>query len=95
MLAILAKNGYTSRNQGCSFHAIEFLISQEKLKNISIEEINEIRDISEDLDSSGTIQDERESMQYGTSTVYKEEKYKELLEKTKELLEKFRLEIES
>ncbi len=93
-LAILAKYGYESRSQKCTFYVIELLIGQGKLKTIVKEDLEEIYDPSESLETSENLLDIREDMQYGTGTIYETEEFKKLLDRTKKLPDNFRLEIE-
>jgi uncharacterized protein (UPF0332 family) len=93
LLAILAKEGYESRNQSCTFALIESMI--DKL-SITKEELKEIfdRDVTEDLEHSNKILDIRETMQYSIKTSLKQEEFLMLKEKTKILFDKLRRDIE-
>lgn len=90
LLALLAKHGFESRNQECTFAAIEYLIEEKK---IGID-LNKIRKISS---LEGTYSTDiitlREEFQYGTRTVLEHEKIKKLLEETKEFIELTRVEL--
>ena len=44
LLAIVSKHGYESRNQKCTFVFIEDLIEKGKIKNITKEDLEEIKD---------------------------------------------------
>jgi uncharacterized protein (UPF0332 family) len=88
LLAILQKSGYESRNQECTFAAVEWLIEQ---GNVSLEKqdlyrifATDKKDRLEDAD----IVDLRERFQYGTETLCKEERIREMLEQTKLFIEK-------
>ena len=93
LLALLAKEGYESRNQNCTFAFIESNI--EKF-SISLDELREIfdKDVTEDLEHSNKILDIRENMQYSTKTALEEEEYIRLKERTKRLFDKLRRDIE-
>ena len=84
LLAILAKHGYESRNQECTFVAIEHLID----KNAVALEKSELLKISsrEGNMEDATLIKMREGSQYGTETAYDDPKMKELLEETKEFV---------
>ena len=94
-LAILAKYGYESRSQNCTFLIIENLILGGKLKNITLSELKEIKDPEESLESSDKIVDIRENIQYGVRISLQDKEFNDLLLRTNKLLDKFRLEIES
>lgn len=88
LLAILQKFGYESRNQECTFAAIGWLIEQGKigLKKQDLYRIfaTDKKNSIEDTD----IVDLRERFQYGTETLCKEERIREMLEQTKLFIEK-------
>ena len=88
LLAILAKFGYESRNQECTFALIYDLIENKKI-NIDKGEIDEIALLgtkeSEDKESVIEI---REQYQYGTELTMKEELYNDTLRLAKMLLGK-------
>ncbi len=69
-LAVLAKFGYESRNQECTFAAIETLIVEKKI-DLPIEKLRRIStpDRAETVDSSEIIE-LREDAQYGTGTAF-------------------------
>jgi len=96
LLAILAKHGYESRNQSCTFALIEDCIVKGDLEHLTTTDLKEIfdRDITEDIAHSPKILDIRERMQYSTKTTLTEEEFKLLKARTKELLDKIRLELE-
>lgn len=96
LLALLAKYGYKSRNQSCTFALVEDLINKGVVKNISLADLKEIfdRDITADLAHSNKILDMRERMQYSTRTALAEDEFQILKKRTKELFDKIRLEIE-
>lgn len=86
-LAILAKFGYESRNQDCTFAAIETLIEEKKI-SLPIEKLRRISlpDRRETLDSDEVIE-LREDAQYGTETVFDIERIKTLRDESMEFLE--------
>ncbi|MBI4141895.1 HEPN domain-containing protein [Candidatus Woesearchaeota archaeon] len=91
-LALLAKNGYESRNQECTIAAIEHLIEQKK---IALEQkfIDALKQYGETKHAETTVIELREQLQYGislTSETTQLEKLKQLCKEaiydTKELL---------
>lgn len=94
-LAILAKYGYESRNQECTFVFICSLIEDGKI-NITEEEMEKISN----LDVEGKQQSEysainiREEYQYTTKVSLGEKDFNELLSLAKEILYKTKLTIE-
>ncbi len=96
LLAILAKQGYESRNQSCTFTLVEDLIKKGEIKTLTVADIKEIfdKDITADLAHSTRILDIREKMQYSTKTSLEELEFQSLKNRTKELLDKIRLELE-
>ena len=96
LLGILAKNGFESRNQSCTFAMVENLIKKGKVKEVTKEELKEIydSDVMEDLETSPQILDIREDMQYSTKTLMESDRFIKLKERTSILLEKLRREIE-
>ncbi len=97
LLAIIAQNGYESRNQSCTFALIEDFINNGKLKHITSKELKEIfdKDVTSDIEHSSKILDIRERMQYSTKTSLAEEEFQALKKRTKELLDKIRLDLEN
>lgn len=95
LLAIIAKHGYESRNQSCTFALIEDMI-EKKIISMTKDDIKEIfdRDITDDLEHSDKILDIRENMQYSMKTALENEEFIELKERTKKLLAKLRNEME-
>lgn len=95
LLAIIAKQGYESRNQSCTFALIEDMI-EKKMISITNEDLKEIfdKDVTEDMEHSNKILDIRENMQYSMKTALESEEFMELKERTKKLLAKLRDEIE-
>lgn len=88
-LAILAKYGYESRNQECTFALIasfvenkEITISQEDLEKVSM------LNITETQESSETAVSIREDYQYSTKVSLENKEYQELLQLTKRILDK-------
>ena len=96
LLGILAKNGFESRNQNCTFAMIEDLIKKGKVKEINEEELKEIydSDVIENLEHSSQILNIREDMQYTTKTLLETDIFTKLKERTSVLFEKLRREIE-
>ncbi|MBI2671919.1 HEPN domain-containing protein [Candidatus Woesearchaeota archaeon] len=96
LLGILAKNGYESRNQSCTFALIKDLINNGKIKEITKEDLEEIfeSDVTETLEHSSKILDIRESMQYSAKTSLEDDLFIKLKERTKLLFEKLRREFE-
>ena len=96
LLALIAKEGFESRNQSCTFTLIEDMIEKRKI-SLTKEDIKEIfdRDVTEDLEHSDKILDMREKMQYSIKTALEQEEFIELKERTKELFDKMRRDIES
>src|SRR3989344_3555781 len=95
LLALLAKYGFESRNQSCTFAFIEDLVEKRKI-TLTKEELKEIYDseVREDLEHSDKILDIREIMQYSIMTAIENKEYQFLLDKTKRLFDKIRMEIE-
>ena len=95
LLALIAKFGYESRNQSCTFELVEEFIKQKKI-TLTITELKEIfdKDITENLEHSNKILDIRENMQYSTKTALEDEEFIELQRRTKELFDKIRRNIE-
>src|SRR3989338_11603271 len=67
LLAVLAKNGYESRNQECTFAAIEVLIKEKKCA-ITLDQLRKIASFDEQAKKDEVIK-LREEFQYGTSTI--------------------------
>ncbi len=93
LLALIAKEGYESRNQSCTFVLIEDMIDKKKI-SITKQELNEIYDKEVDLQHSDKILDIRENMQYSTKTSLEREEFLELKDKVKKLFDKLRKDIE-
>lgn len=85
LLAILAKHGYESRNQECTFAAVEVLI-KEKKAGISLEQLKKIASFNEKSTSEEIIK-LREKFQYGTETVLDSTIVKKLVDEAKEFIE--------
>ena len=96
LLAILAQQGYESRNQSCTFALVEDLIAKGKVKGLTTADVKEIfdRETTENIEHSTKILDIRERMQYSTQTSLAEEEFRLLKARTKGLLDKIRLELE-
>lgn len=95
LLAIIAKEGYESRNQSCTFALIEKMVDEKKI-TLNKEELKEIfdRDVTKNLENSDKILDLRESCQYSTKTILKKEEFLELKQRIKKLFDKLRKEVE-
>jgi len=95
LLALVAKFGYQSINQSCTFAFVEDLINKGKI-SLTLEDLKEIfdKDIAEDLVHSEKILDIRETMQYSFKTSLNDEEFNKLLERTKLLFNKLRIEVE-
>jgi uncharacterized protein (UPF0332 family) len=95
LLALIAKKGYESRNQSCTFALIEDMIDNKEITLLK-EELKEIydQDVTEDLEHSNKILDIRERMQYSIKTYLEEKEFISLRERTKFLFDKLRKEVE-
>jgi len=95
LLAILAKKGFESRNQSCTFALIEDLIDSKEIE-LTKEELKDIfdKDITENLAHSNKILDFRENMQYSSKTFLEKKEFTYLKERTKFLFDKLRIEAE-
>jgi uncharacterized protein (UPF0332 family) len=95
LLALIAKKGFESRNQGCTFALVEQMIINKECSLI-LDELREIfdRDITENLEQSNKILDLRENMQYSIKTSLEKQELKFLSERTKLLFDKIRKEVE-
>ena len=94
-LAILAKFGYETRNQECTFALIASLV-EDKKTTITKEDLEKVAtlNITETQESSETAVSIREDYQYSTKVSLENKEYQELLQlgmrildKTKETLE--------
>ena len=96
LLALIAKEGYESRNQSCTFAYVGDMIDNKKI-SLTKEELKEIfdKDVTEDLAHSKMILDVRENMQYSIKTAMEDEQFLELKERTKKLFDKLRKDIET
>jgi uncharacterized protein (UPF0332 family) len=95
LLAMIAKNGYESRNQSCTFALIEEMIDKKEIK-LTKEELKEIydKDVTYDLAHSNKILDIRERMQYSIKTILEEKEFIVLRDRTKFLFDKLRKDVE-
>lgn len=96
LLSLLAKEGYESRNQSCTFAYVEGMINNKKI-SLTKDELKEIfyKDTTEDLEHSRMILDIRENMQYSIKTALEDKEFIELKERTKKLFDKIRKDIEN
>ena len=85
LLAVLAKHGYESRNQECTFAAVEYLIKNKKI-DLDVKWLRKIASFEDKLDKEDIIT-LREEFQYGTDAILDYAKVKELLSDTKEFIE--------
>ncbi len=89
LLAILSKYGYESRNQECTFAAVEHIIGK-KVLDLDKADLLKISATEDGLEKATLIQ-MREDSQYGTTTSVDEPKMKELLEDTKEFIQQVKV----
>lgn len=85
LLAILIKHGYESKNQECTFTAVEFLIKNKKI-DLDVNWLRKIATFDDKMEEEEIIK-LREEFQYGTDTLYDNEKIKKLLDDTKEFID--------
>jgi len=92
---LIAKKGFESRNQGCTFALVEDMIDNKEI-SLTKEELKEIfdKDVAEDLQHSRKILDIREKMQYSIKTILEEKEFIYLRERTKFLFDKLRRDVE-
>lgn len=95
LLALIAKKGFESRNQSCTFALVEQMIENKEI-SLTFEELKEIfdRDVTENIEQSDKLLDIRENMQYSIKTSLNEKEFKLLKERTKILFDKIRKEVE-
>ena len=94
LLAVLAKQGYESRNQECTFALIYKLIDTKQI-NLDDKLIAEIHELQpEEAHQEPTIVDVRESEQYGLSLSLEENTYNRLLSIAKNILDQVKISIE-
>lgn len=95
LLALIAKEGFESRNQSCTFALVEDMINKGKI-SLDKDNLKEIfdKDVTEDLEHSSKILDIRENIQYSIKTALEQEEFLELKERTKVLFDKIRRDIE-
>src|SRR3989338_9623318 len=76
LLALIAKEGYESRNQSCTFALIEDMIDKGQI-SLTKEDLKEIfdKDVASDLEISNKILDIRENMQYSVKPALEEEEF--------------------
>lgn len=88
-LAILAKFGYETRNQECTFALIASLIEDKKitLSQEDFEKVNTL-DVTETQESPETAVSIREDYQYSTKVSLENKEYQELLQLAKRILDK-------
>ncbi len=90
LLAILAVIGYESRNQECTFAAIEQLILQKKIK-IELSDLHKIflEEAKDKLEGNDLVH-LREKYQYGLDTTVAEKEVQILRKETSEFIDKTR-----
>ena len=95
LLALIAKKGFESRNQSCTFALVEDMINKKEV-SITKEELKDIfdKDVMDDIENSNKILDIRENMQYYIKTTLEEKEFAVLRERTKVLFDKLRIESE-
>lgn len=95
LLALIAKKGFESRNQRCTFALIEQMIIDKEI-SLSKDELKEIfdKDVTENLEQSSKILDMREHMQYSIKTSLEKQELEFLKERTKYLFDKIRRDVE-
>lgn len=88
-LAILAKFGYKTRNQECTFALIASLIEDKKIP-IDHEDLEKVTtlNITETQESPETAVSIREDYQYSTKVSLENKEYQELLQLAKRILDK-------
>ena len=91
LLAVLAKHGYESRNQECTFAVIEVLI-EEKQSDITLEQLKKIASFDEEAASEEVIKI-REKFQYGTETILDNTIVKKLVDEATEFIETSRIDL--
>jgi uncharacterized protein (UPF0332 family) len=91
-LAILAKEGYESRNQTCTTALIQYLKVTSRI-NISNEIIEALQTAEQNQSHESNVIELRENFQYGTETSIKDELLKKLKDLCKQALEETKNEI--
>jgi len=84
LLALLAKFGYESRNQECTFAVVEHLIKEKKI-DIDVKLLSKIASFEDGLEKEDLVK-LREEFQYDVGTVYEHEKIKSLINDTAEFI---------
>lgn len=97
LLAILAQQGYESKNQSCTFALIEKFIEERTCTLLTKKDVKYIfdKDVTKNLEESEKLLDIREQMQYETKTKLAEAEFQMLKEQTKEIFDRISQEIES
>lgn len=90
-LAVLAKHGYESRNQECTF-ALIYSFIEEGIVDFSREEIEQVSDL--DSNESSSITTIREDYQYTTKLTLQDETFQNILNLAKGILDKTKLMME-
>jgi len=92
-LAIIAKFGYESRNQECTFALIESFIEDGKI-DIEKELLDKVSSLDAEKSYEHTTVEIREQLQYGTSLSLEDDVYNELLDLAKRIISKTKVIIE-
>ena len=85
LLAVLAKSGYESRNQECTFAVVEQLIINKKIE-FDINLLKKLASFDDGLEEENILK-LREDFQYGTDIVPEDSKMSELREDNKKFIE--------
>lgn len=86
ILALLVKHGYESRNQECSFTAVEYLIQNKKIR-LDVQKLKRIACFDEHKLDEKEIIKLREAFQYGTETIMDDAEIKNLVRETQEFID--------
>lgn len=86
VLALLAKHGYESRNQECSFAAVEYLIQNKKI-GLDVQKLKRIASFDENTLDEKEIIKLRETFQYGTETIMDDAEIKNMVHETQEFID--------
>ena len=89
LLAIVAKFGYESKNQECTFALMHSLIEENKI-DFEEEVLNKIASLDIKNADEKTIVGVREKYQYGTGLSIEDDLYKEFFELANKVMEKAR-----
>ena len=90
-LAILAKHGYESRNQECTFALIHSFI-EDGVVDFTAEELEHVSSLNKE--DTATVTSIREKFQYTTKLTLKDDTFNNMLNLAKEILDKTKLMME-